>query len=141
LVANIMDTVPSAVADTDSVAVGEFTATGNVITGADTTTGLAGADVQGADGAQVSAVASNNVPANTSTTEDGSLVIAGQYGVLTISADGEYSYVRTPGTAGGVDDVFTYTLSDGDGDTDTATLTISIGNDEPTLGEIPVAGE
>ena len=44
----------------------------------------------------------------------------GQYGVLTLNADGSYSYTRDAGHAGRrVSDVFTYTLTDGDGDTDT----------------------
>ena len=51
----------------------------------------------------------------------------GQYGVLTLNADGgSYSYTRNAGTPGGVTDTFTYTLTDGDGDTATATLTITI---------------
>ena len=43
-------------------------------------------------------------------------VIQGSFGVLTLAADGSYSYTRNAGTAGGVNDVFTYTLTDGDGD-------------------------
>ncbi|MGE4452321.1 beta strand repeat-containing protein, partial [Castellaniella sp.] len=141
LVINIVDDAPTAHLDVDNVAAGQFTAeTGNVITGVGTAGGVANADVQGADGAHVSAIASNNVSGNTATTVGGDLVINGQYGVLTIGADGEYSYVRNPGTAGGVSDVFTYTLSDGDADTDTATLTINIGNSVPTIGTIPAAG-
>ncbi|MGA0585079.1 MAG: Ig-like domain-containing protein, partial [Castellaniella sp.] len=142
LVINIVDDAPTAHVDVDSVAAGQFTAeTGNVITGAGTAGGTANADVQGADGAHVSAIKSEYSSATTSTPDgSGNLVIAGQYGVLTIGADGEYSYVRNTGTPGGVNDVFTYTLSDGDTDTDTATLTINIGNSVPTLGEIPAAG-
>ncbi len=34
-----------------------------------------------------------------------------------MNADGSYSYARNAGTAGGVSDVFTYTIKDGDGDT------------------------
>ena len=48
---------------------------------------------------------------------DAAVEVAGQYGTLTISADGSYRYARTDGSAGGVEDVFTYTLTDGDGDT------------------------
>jgi len=141
LVIDIVDDAPHAHLDVDSIAAGGTTAAGNVITGEGTAGGTANADVQGADGAHVSLVTSNNVSTNTATTDgSGNLVINGQYGVLTIGADGEYSYVRNPGTAGGVSDVFTYTLSDGDTDTDTATLTINIGNDVPTIGAIPAAG-
>ena len=58
-------------------------------------------------------------------------VTAGAHGVLTLNADGSYSYVRNAGTSGGVTDIFTYTITDGDGDTDTATLTISIADALP----------
>jgi VCBS repeat-containing protein len=55
-------------------------------------------------------------------------VVHGQYGTLTIDAEGNYTYVRDPGqTAAGVD-TFHYTLTDGDGDTSTATLTIGLPN-------------
>ena len=52
----------------------------------------------------------------------GKLQIAGQYGVLTIDAQGNYSYVRNQGTPNGVSDVFTYTLAGRDGATDIANL-------------------
>jgi VCBS repeat-containing protein len=132
----IADDVPTARADTDVLAAGNYgPETGNVITGASTTSGTAGADTQGADGAAISGIASNNLPANTDTSFDGSgnLVVAGQYGTLSIKADGSYSYVRTPGTSGGVSDLFTYTLTDGDGDVRTATLTIDITDSATSL--------
>ena len=54
----------------------------------------------------ISQIASNNVPANVdSTFTAGNLVVNGQYGVLTIAADGSYSYARGAGTPGGVNDV------------------------------------
>src|SRR5690606_4942925 len=112
----IVDDVPTAMNDTDSIAAGSFgPAQGNVITGEGTTSGSSGADTQGADGAQVSGVASNNMPGNTDTTADGAgnFSVAGQYGVLTLNVDGSYSYTRNPGTPGGVNEVFTYTLTDG----------------------------
>jgi VCBS repeat-containing protein len=134
---NIIDDVPTAVNDTDSIAAGSFAAaTGNVITDAaagDAGDGDTGADTRGADGAAVSAIVSVNVPANSDTTADGSgnFQVNGQYGALTINADGSYSYTRAAGTAGGVSDTFTYTLRDGDGDIATATLTISIADAAP----------
>ena len=140
---DIVDDVPTARADTDSLGVGGYgPETGNVITGVGTTSGAAGADTVGADGAQVSGVVSSNVPANSDTTLDisGNLQVQGQYGMLTLNADGGYSYVRDAGSAGGVSDVFTYTLTDGDGDPSTATLTISLGNGTPTL-DVPTTGE
>lgn len=114
----ITDDAPRAAADTDSVAAGTYgPATGNVITD---TENDGGADVQGADGATVSAVAGDG-----GTAAPG-VPIAGLYGVLTLNGDGSYSYIRNPGTPGGVADTFTYTLRDGDGDISSATLTVSI---------------
>jgi len=134
---NIVDDVPTAANDSDSIVAGQFgPATGNVITDAsagDAGDGDNGADTRGADGAAVSAIASINMPANSDTTADGSgnFQVNGQYGALTINADGSYSYTRNAGTPGGVADSFTYTLRDGDGDTATATLTISIADAAP----------
>ena len=68
-------------------------------------------------------------------------VIQGTFGKLTLAANGSYSYTRDPGTAGGVNDVFTYTVKDGDGDLSHTTLTISIGNSPPTITDLtPAAG-
>ena len=69
--------------------------------------------------------------------------IAGEYGKLTIGEDGAYTYTRTPGTAGGKDDVFTYTIKDADGDLSFTTLTISIGNTPPVVGDpnVPNSGD
>ncbi len=117
-VIDILDDAPKAVADTDRLAAGNVgPATGNVITD---TEGDGGQDVLGADGAMVSAVtgASGSVSPGTA--------VAGLYGVLTLNSDGSYSYVRNAGAAGGVADIFTYTLTDGDGDTSIATLKILI---------------
>jgi len=86
----------------------------------------------------VTAVASNNVPANSDNTADGigNFEVVGQYGILTLNQDGSYLYTRNDGTPGGVNDVFTYTLTDGDGDNATATLTITIGNTPPTISDL-----
>ncbi|WP_197707326.1 VCBS domain-containing protein [Sphingobium sp. LB126] len=122
----IVDDVPVAHNDVDGVAAGSYgPETGNVITGAGTVSGTAGADVVGADGAVVSSTGS----------------FQGSYGTLTLNADGSYSYVRAAGTPGGVSDSFTYTLRDGDGDTSTATLRIDIANSEVTIISIPKVGE
>uniref|UniRef100_UPI00055EDB39 Ig-like domain-containing protein n=1 Tax=Nitratireductor aquibiodomus TaxID=204799 RepID=UPI00055EDB39 len=127
LTITITDDGPIAVDDTDTIAAGAFgPVAGNLITDAEAN-GDNGADTPGADGASVSSVTATTAegPASAVGTDT---VVEGLYGVLTISADGSYSYARNPGTAGGVQDVFTYTLKDGDGDTDTATLTIDIGD-------------
>ncbi|MFC4296098.1 Ig-like domain-containing protein [Novosphingobium tardum] len=148
LTVNAIDDVPTARADTDAVAAGSYAVqTGNVITGTGTTSGVAGADTPGADGitgagAGITRIASAAIAANADTSFDasGNLQVSGQYGVLTIKADGSYSYARNPGTAGGVNDVFNYTLTDGDGSTSTSTLTIAIGDAMPSLDSLPVVG-
>ncbi|MBM3095095.1 type I secretion C-terminal target domain-containing protein, partial [Ensifer sp. T173] len=134
----MIDDVPAVVADLDSMAASDFTAaTGNVITGAGTTN--AGADTLGADGAAVVGVVAGNSGAFLDSPLTLNTQIDGLHGKLTLDANGGYTYVRNPGSAGGVSDVFTYTLKDGDGDLAHTTLTISIGDAGPTVS-IPGAG-
>ena len=136
LVIAIVDDVPTALADTDAIAAGGSSATGNVITAVGTTN--SGADTLGADGATVAGVIAGTVVAAQSTGVN--TAIAGTYGTLTMQADGSYTYVRNAGTPGGVTDTFSYTLKDGDTDTSVTTLTISIGDQTPTV-TVPVAGQ
>ena len=139
LTINIVDDSPTARNDTDSVAPGTYSPqTGNVVTGAGTTSGNAGADTQGADGALVSGARAGTAAGSFASV---GTTITGQYGTLTIAANGGYTYTRSPGTPGGVNDVFTYQLTDGDGDTSTATLTISIGDAPPAVTQVPITGE
>ncbi len=109
----VNDDTPLANNDSDTIASGSLgPATGNVITGVGTNEGAANADSPGADGfGGVVGLSSDNVPANSDNTADGSgnFVVLGQYGTLTINEDGSYSYARTPGEGGGDSDVFTYT--------------------------------
>ena len=117
LTINIVDDVPTAHADTDTVAANQFTAeTGNVITAVGTTSTVTGVDVLGADGATVAGVAAGTTNANLDSAATIGAVIHGTYGDLTLGANGDYSYVRNAGSPGGVNDVFTYTIKDGDGD-------------------------
>ncbi|WP_292455097.1 VCBS domain-containing protein, partial [Mesorhizobium sp.] len=137
----IIDDVPTAIADTDSVAAGQFgPATGNVLVGgtdaADTNTTDGVADTQGADGATVVGVAKGTTNADLDDTSTLGVQIQGAYGKLTLHADGSYTYVRDANTPGGVNDVFTYTIKDGDGDTSHTTLTIAIGNSTPTIADL-----
>ena len=120
----IVDDVPTAVADTDSVVEGAA-ATGNVITDVEAD---GGKDTQGADSAIVTAIQSNNLAGPVTPVPGGGLVINGQYGQLTINPDGSYSYVANGNisNAAAVTDIFTYTLTDGDNDATTTTLTITI---------------
>ncbi|RUV78920.1 type I secretion C-terminal target domain-containing protein [Mesorhizobium sp. M1A.F.Ca.IN.020.30.1.1] len=137
---NIVDDVPTAVADTDAVPAGSFASIGgNVMTGAGSDGNAAGADTKGADGATVVGVAAGNTNADLDNAATVGSVIQGTYGKLTLNADGSYTYVRDAGTAGGHDDVFTYTIKDGDGDTSHTTLTISIGNTPPTITDLTPA--
>ncbi|RVB15418.1 VCBS domain-containing protein, partial [Mesorhizobium sp. M7A.F.Ca.CA.004.06.2.1] len=137
----IVDDVPTAVADTDSIAAGQFgPATGNVLVGgtdagdANATDGVA--DTKGADGATVVGVQAGNTNTDVDNAATLNAPIQGSYGTLTLLADGSYSYVRAAGTPGGVNDVFTYTIKDGDGDTSHTTLTISIGNSTPVITDL-----
>ncbi|WP_311985847.1 Ig-like domain-containing protein [Pseudomonas bharatica] len=124
---NIIDDVPTAVADTNaSVATEAATVlTGNVLTN----------DVQGAD------PVSGPITAGTFT---------GTYGTLVLAADGSYTYTLNPSDpdfynlhGGGTGtETFTYTLSDADGDTSTANLVLNIKNlnDPVTLNGLDVSG-
>ncbi|SNT12600.1 VCBS repeat-containing protein [Sphingopyxis indica] len=138
LTISIIDDAPVARADTDTVAAATFTAeTGNVISGEGTDSGAAGADTPGADGVSLTGAA-----AGTGTTFSApGTAIHGQYGTLTIDAQGNYSYVRDTNTPGGVSDIFTYQLTDGDGDTSTATLTIAIGDSPSVIDFVPGQGD
>ncbi len=130
----IVDDVPTALPDTDTV--DNSTATGNVITGAGTSSGTAGVDVQGADGASVTTVTSNNAPGNTPTVVGGVITIVGQYGTLVMQPDGSYVYTRATTGALQATETFTYTLTDGDQDTSTATLTLTIGDNGVTITDL-----
>lgn len=130
----IMDDVPKAGDDTNSIAAGSYDpAEGNVITGD-------GADILGADGATVTQVQFGLTSVTVPTT--GTVNIDGDHGTLTLDAEGGYGYQRHANTPGGVNDVFTYTLTDGDNDSVTATLTIDIGNAKPEItGGLPLEAE
>ncbi|WP_375783779.1 tandem-95 repeat protein [Bradyrhizobium sp. Pha-3] len=138
LVINVVDDVPTANPDNNSVAAGSHVEiAGNVITGAGESNPAADADVKGADGASVtSAYGTGAAQAVTA----GGTTIAGAYGTLVLHSDGSYTYDRAANTPGGVSDVFHYTLTDGDGDQSSTTLTIAIGKGTPELGSIPAAG-
>ena len=133
---DIVDDVPTARNDTDSVPATTFTGQiGNVVTGVGTTSGASGADTPGADGATVT-----GIHAGTAGTFAAPGTVNGQYGTLSINAQGNYTYTRSANTPGGVTDVFTYRVTDGDGDVSTATLTISIGDAPVTIISVPTTG-
>ncbi|MCL6684793.1 DUF5801 repeats-in-toxin domain-containing protein [Sphingomonas alba] len=113
--------------DTAQLAGNDFgQTTGNIITGTGTVSGSAGADISG-PGAHITAI-SGAGGSDDSFDANGHLVVAGQYGTLTIDANGNYSYARNAGSPEGVSDTFTYTLADAAGSSDQAKLVIAIGN-------------
>ncbi len=143
----IIDTAPTAKADTNAITedVGvdlsdKITATGNVITG---TPNVSEADTIGADVTTVTAVISTATGA-TAGTVDG--ITSGQYGDLTLNANGRYTY-EVDNTAANIQslakgevlvETFNYTITDADGDTSSTTLTITINgtNDTPVISAI-----
>ena len=115
---------PVARPDEDRLPAGSFgPATGNAITGAGTTSGASGEDHVGA-GATITAV--QGAGGQTVAT-NGAYQASGQYGLLSMDMQGNFSYVRNPGTPDGVKDVFNYTLADASGANSSTTLTIDIG--------------
>ena len=122
IVVDFENDVPDADNDSNTALEGGPAVIGNVLTndafGADE--GTVGANVR------VSNIVSDNTANNAAIGSGGNAVIAGQYGTLTINADGSYSYTPVASIPSDSTDIFTYTLIDADGDTTTATLTISV---------------
>ncbi|MGT2466662.1 Ig-like domain-containing protein [Mesorhizobium atlanticum] len=87
--------------------------------------GTGAADTAGADG--IASIAWTG-----SVTNGGITTVTGTYGVLTVQADGSYSYKAFANTSG--TDVFTYTIKDGDGDASPSTLTINVTNGPAAAG-------
>jgi VCBS repeat-containing protein len=127
--ASLTNQPPAAAADTASV-LEDATTNGNVLAN--------DSDPNAGDAISVTAVKpaagpGQAVPAGGSTTIDGS------YGSITINADGSYSYSAANSAAQAlsagqvVQDVFTYTVTDGKGATSSAQLTIQVTgtNDAP----------
>ncbi|MBH0087305.1 VCBS domain-containing protein, partial [Psychrobacter sp. SCQQ22] len=133
----IIDTAPVANPDTNSLTEETDKVTGNVLTA----TGAAAtdaADSLGADATLVTAVESV-----TSTTVAGTVggSTQGDYGVLSLNADGSYSYDLDNDAAQylaideSLTETFNYTITDADGDSSMTTLTITINgtNDRPVI--------
>ncbi len=149
----IADDAPTARDDVNTVTEDTvLTANGNVIGGA----GAASTDVadtRGADGATVTGAQAGpvsgggHVPDGGVSTSNGApIVLQGTYGTLVIHADGSYTYtldnskLATQGlnAADVVNDVFSYTLTDGDGDKSTASLRIEVkGSDDGVTVSVP----
>ncbi|WP_213937168.1 retention module-containing protein [Pseudomonas sp. dw_612] len=117
---NIVDDLPTAAADSGTVAEG---ATLNL--------SVLGNDVLGADGAAAGgAVIGVRAGSNTGTSAVGGLGtnINGTYGYLTLDAAGNAVYHSNPNAVGvaGATDTFVYTVRDSDGDESTTTITINV---------------
>ncbi|TPI63710.1 tandem-95 repeat protein, partial [Mesorhizobium sp. B3-1-7] len=132
LTIDIVNDVPTAHDDTDAAQSGE-TVTGNVEAGT-STHGLGAADTAGADG--IASISWTNAQVNAGVT-----TVTGTHGVLTVFANGEYSYQANPNTPTGTD-AFHYTITDGDGDTSPATLTIEVTGSQPrVVAEVAAVNE
>ena len=88
---------------------------------------------------QIKPSGGSNSSVSSGTTHSDGTSVTGTYGTLVIGADGTYSYVADQSAADALDagdqvnDVFTYTVSDGNGGTATANITITVTgvNDAP----------
>ena len=108
---------PVARDDSDALPAGtRGPATGNLISGQGTQTGSAGADQ--AVGAHITSIAGKG--GEDSSFAAGKLSVTGEYGKLSVDADGNYSYMANAGTPENVRDRFSYTLADAQGNSDSA---------------------
>ena len=116
----VVDDVPQAQCDFVSVAKGDIVR-GNVMYN-----DVVGADTLG-DGAYVVGVRAGHDTSSSAVGQLGSNVY-GQYGYLTLDAQGNAAYHANPNAVAPRDaiDTFVYTLRDGDGDESTATVTINV---------------
>ncbi|NRB23115.1 retention module-containing protein, partial [Shewanella sp.] len=128
---NIIDDSPSGTDDSNNVSEdGDPSITGNVLLN----------DTQGADSAVVSQVSNSNGATIAVSDTTG---ISGSFGLLQISADGNYTYqldnsldhIQALAEGEQVTEIFTYQLTDGDGDSVLVTLSITITgtNDAPVV--------
>src|SRR5690554_2802057 len=128
----VEDDVPTATADTGGVTEGATLAV-------DAASGVLSNDTAGADGWSNTGAVVGVVAGDTGTTSSSGVGgrIDGQYGYLTLNADGSYTYVSTADTiSADAQDVFTYTVRDGDGDETSTTLTINVA--DVSIVEAPV---
>ena len=125
----VVDDAPIAINDSNTVPGGTHDPImGNVVDN----------DESGADGFPVGGAVTGF--SNEAGSGDPSDTLQGDYGTLTLNADGSYTYTRDFNTPGGVQDSFEYTIVDQDGSETSATLTIDI-EDAPDTIEIPEIGD
>ncbi|WP_286997309.1 Ig-like domain-containing protein [Comamonas sp. UBA7840] len=131
----IVDDVPVAAVDTGSVTEGALltkTAAQGVLSN-----DKSGADGWESTGAVVGVVKGSNTSVDTQTGVN--TAILGQYGTLTLQADGSYTYkANADAITSNVQDIFTYTVKDADGDLKSTTLTINVAdvNQTPVVNDI-----
>uniref|UniRef100_UPI00399A03E0 retention module-containing protein n=1 Tax=Shewanella algae TaxID=38313 RepID=UPI00399A03E0 len=138
LTISVLDDAPSGQDDVNSVDEDSLLAiSGNLLDN----------DVQGGDTAQVTVAGSGG---NLDNAVSNQSQVSGSYGLLTLNADGNYSYqinsaaqaVQALAQGESLTEVFSYLLTDTDGDTSVQTLTITITgtNDVPVIST-PQPGE
>jgi VCBS repeat-containing protein len=129
---NVLDDVPTAAADTNSVDEGAVLSV--------PAAGVLTNDVLGADGAASGgAVTGVAIGTDTSAPVSGNVAgdLVGSYGTLHLNADGSYTYTANDNAVSADSpDHFFYTITDGDGDTSTTTLDITVNN----VDRIPTGG-
>jgi len=119
LTINILDTEPLAVDDTGTATEGASLAVAQL-------DGVLSNDINSAD---VPSTVVGVAAGDTGTSAAGAMSVSGQYGILTVAADGSYTYVANASVDAASQDVFTYTIQDDDGDLSHATLTITFEGD------------
>lgn len=119
----VLDDAPIAAPDSGSVTEGDSL----VVTAGD---GVLHNDQPGADGYAPGVVGvAKGSDASAPVSGDVGTAVAGDYGTLTLFADGSYRYDATPNViSADKQDVFVYTIRDADGDLATTTLTINVAN-------------
>ncbi|MBL8639461.1 MAG: hypothetical protein JNK24_03800, partial [Alphaproteobacteria bacterium] len=123
---NVFDSAPTLVNDVVTVGSDPLTITGNALAN----------DTIGADGGQITKITFNGT--DTDLPSSGPTTIAGDFGTIIISPNGDYSYTSA-NTALGTD-TFTYTVVDGDGDTKTADIIVTV-NDLDSVPVVPGAAD
>lgn len=154
LVIRVEDDVPDAFNDTAAIGEHDSSVSGNVIgDGSDPVDTGSGEDVEGADGAQVSAISFGDAAGSSDSEWD--FQVDGNYGTLFMNHDGSWTYVldsdhpdvkalgETENGPETLTESFGYVLTDSDGDSDAATLTLTInGSDDlPSITETDPDGE
>ena len=133
---NVHDDAPVALDDGAQAVVESQTVVGNVVTG------VGGPNATADELSEDNPTLVDDVIFNGVTTPVpavGSVSIVGNFGTLTISANGAYSYTANNNNPNGTD-TFTYVLQDFDGDRDTAEFSFNVEpiDDQPIIAPPPV---